>query len=220
MGVEENNSESSCKSIISDQGNRDKGKILDKNLFTFNIEGIIKVQIIIIILLAIFMYFIGNPGQWIVGLIIIGLIGVNVVYYMYGKSKKMRVWERENKLDDIVHLRISRTSDVAKRAFKGNELSQAILEEKMISEFIDKMEDKRNLRDSEIDYLLDHPTELKKVIEDDELTNFVLKGKSLQKMLQTVDEGDSKKTRFGKMTEDKNYKRKIERLVKKMEEWN
>lgn len=218
--AKKNGSESSSESIISDFDGIGENRPLIGPISDIKIEGIIKIQVVMIMILAIFMYLIGNPGQWIVGLIIIGLIGLNIVYYLYNKSDKVRMWERENKLDDIVHLKISRTSEIARRAFKGNELSQAILEEKMISEFIKKLKEERNLTDAEIDYLLDHPSKLKKIIGDDELSMFVLKGKSLQKMLQKIDEGDSTKKKFGKLIEDKAYKRKIERLHKKMEEWN
>ncbi len=185
-----------------------------------NMEGITKLQILIIFVLLVFMFLIGNPGQWIVGLIILGLVGLNIFFKLYGKSEKLDKWERKNKLDDIVHLKISRTSDVAKSAFKGKELSQAILEEKLIDEFIKKMMDKRNLNESEIKFLFDNPSKLKKVVGDEEISSFVLKGKSLKKVLQNLDEDVSKKVLFRAIKEDKDYKRKIERLIKKMEEWN
>ncbi|MFO7905128.1 MAG: hypothetical protein R6U98_20865, partial [Pirellulaceae bacterium] len=41
-----------------------------------------------------------------------------------------------------------------------------------------------------------HAVYLKKVIEDDELTNFVLKGKSLKKVLQNEPDDDSKEKFF------------------------
>ncbi|MGM0405725.1 MAG: hypothetical protein ACQEQM_06245 [Thermoplasmatota archaeon] len=185
-----------------------------------NLEGITKLQIFIIIVLLVFMFLVGNPGQWIVGLIVLGIVGLNIFFNLYGKSEKLDKWERKNKLDNIIHLKISRTSDVAKSAFKGKKVSQAILEEKLIDEFIKKMMDKKNLNEAEIKILFDNPSKLKKVIGDEEISSFVLKGKSLKKLLQNLDEDASKKVLFRAIKEDKEYKRKIERLIKKMEEWN
>jgi len=185
-----------------------------------NVRGWLKFQIVLIIILLIFMYFVGNPGQWILGLVIIFLIGFNIVSHLYDKSEHLDLWKRKNTLDDIVHLKISRISDVAERAFKGNKLSQAILEEKLIDEFLFKISEERNLTRAEVEGLLDDPEELNKLIGDDELSKFLLKGKSLKKVLQNVDEElMEEKKNIGKKSLNVEYKNKIERLMKKMEEW-
>ncbi|MFW6305018.1 MAG: hypothetical protein ACOC1V_04510 [Candidatus Saliniplasma sp.] len=220
MNSEKNRTDNSHISIISDSSNRSDQRSMDIDPFKTGLEGFVKVQLILIIVLLAFMFLIGNPGQWIVGLIILGLVGANIVYHLYGRSDKLDTWQRKNELDEIVHLKISRTSEIAKSAFKGKELSQAILEEKLIEEFLKKIMDKKNLTESEVKYLLDHPYELKKVVGDDELSSFVLKGKSLKKVLQNMDDDVSKKVLFRKIKEDKAYKKKIDRLIKKMEEWN
>ncbi|MFO7791739.1 MAG: hypothetical protein R6W73_02000 [Candidatus Saliniplasma sp.] len=179
-----------------------------------------KWEIFVISLLIILMIALGNPLKWVVSLIILGWFGLNMINHIYNKTDDMELWKRENELDEIVHLHISRLSDITEKAYEGKELSRGLLEEYLIDEFIKKIKDKRNLTNSEVKYLLDHPTDLKKVIEDDELTNFVLKGKSLKKVLQNEPDDDSKEKFFERRKIDKAYKRKIERLVKKMEEWN
>jgi len=181
-----------------------------------------KWELVLIGILVIFMLVLGNPLRWIVSLIILGLLGFNMVNHIRHRTENMDVWKRENELDDIVHLHISRISEVTKNAYYGKKLSRGILEEYLTDEFIEKMKDKRNLTDSEIDYLLDHPGDLKKVIRDDELTDFILKAKSLKKVLQKDYDGSDKKEKkfFEKEKLDKAYKNKINRLVKKMEEWN
>ncbi len=181
-----------------------------------------KWELVLIGILVIFMLVLGNPLRWIVSLIILGLLGFNMVNHIRHRTENMDVWKRENELDDIVHLHISRISEVTKNAYYGKKLSRGILEEYLTDEFIEKMKDKRNLTDSEIDYLLDHPGDLKKVIRDDELTDFILKAKSLKKVLQKDYYGSDKKEKkfFEKEKLDKAYKNKINRLVKKMEEWN
>lgn len=181
-----------------------------------------KWELVLIGILVIFMLVLGNPLRWIVSLIILGLLGFNMVNHIRHRTENMDVWKRENELDDIVHLHISRISEVTKNAYYGKKLSRGILEEYLTDEFIEKMKDKRNLTDSEIDYLLDHPDDLKKVIRDDELTDFILKAKSLKKVLQKDYDGSDKKEKkfFEKEKLDKAYKNKINRLVKKMEEWN
>lgn len=181
-----------------------------------------KWELVLIGILVIFMLVLGNPLRWIVSLIILGLLGFNMVNHIRHRTENMDVWKRENELDDIVHLHISRISEVTKNAYYGKKLSRGILEEYLTDEFIEKMKDKRNLTDSEIDYLLDHPDDLKKVIRDDELTDFILKAKSLKKVLQKDYYGSDKKEKkfFEKEKLDKAYKNKINRLVKKMEEWN
>ena len=187
-------------------------------------ERLLKLIIVsIIALLAIFMAFVGGSLRWLVGLVIIVFMGIIVIFQIYERSIGISNWGRDNELDSIVNLNLERLSEIAGRAYRKRTISKALLEDRIKEEFIKKIKNHKNLSDAEMEKLLKDPDELREIIDDDLIADFILRSKSYNKVIH--DESTSKKSFFDKLgfrkiTVDKDYKERIDEILKRMEEWN
>jgi len=181
------------------------------------------VMISIIVVLAVMMTFIGGSLKWLLGLSIIFLMGVIILVEIYDSSNTISFWKRDNKLDSIVNLNLDRLSEIAERAYRSRTVSKALLEERIKEEFVKKLKNYKNLTDEETEKLLNNPKELREVVDDDVITNFIIGSKSYSKVVH--EEPKSKKTflqkiGFKNISVDKDYKERINEVLERMEEWN
>jgi len=177
---------------------------------------------ILLFLIAV-MLFIDDTLKWVVGLFIILMMGGIIVFQIYEKSRDVSFWERDNELDSIVNLNLERVSDIAGRAYRDRTISKALLEQRIKEEFFKKIKNYKNLSDSKMEQIKNDPNRLRKIIDDDVITKFILESKGYSETVH--DESGNKKPiskifGFKKISINKDYKQRIDEVLKRMEEWN
>lgn len=177
----------------------------------------------IIIFLTIMMFFIEGSLKWLLGLFIILFIGGIVVFEIYERTRDISFWERNNELDRIVNLNLERLSKIAGRAYRDRTVSKALFEERIKEEFIKKLKNHKNLSDAEMKRLLKDPNRLRKIIGDDLITEFIVGDKSYTQAVQNRSKPKKSfldKLGFRNISINKDYKERIDEVLKRMEEWN
>ena len=177
----------------------------------------------IIIFLTIMMFFIEGSLKWLLGLSIILFIGGIVVFEIYEGTRDITFWDRNNELDRIVNMNLERLSEIAGRAYRDRTVSKALFEERIKEEFIKKLKNHKNLSDAEMKRLLKDTNRLRKIIGDDLITEFIVGDKSYTQAVQ--DQSKPKKSFLNKLgfrniSINKDYKERIDEVLKRMEEWN
>lgn len=179
------------------------------------------IQISVLLILFIFMLAVSGGLQWTVGVIILIYLGFIFTRRLLSQTDKLENWETENKLDEVIELQMPRLSKYVKNAFKGRRLSQDLLERRMTKDFLAKVMEMKNLDKKQVNYLINNPDKLEDLIDDDELTDFILQVKTGK---GKTDEGEiiKSKNRISKsnLQVEGNYEEKIKRILRKMEEWS
>ena len=179
------------------------------------------IQISVLLILFIFMLAVSGGLQWTVGVIILIYLGFIFTRKLLSQTDKLENWETENKLDDVIELQMPRLSKYVKNAFKGRRLSQDLLERRMTKDFLEKVMEEKNLDKKQVNYLINNPDKLEDLIDDDELTDFILQVRTGR---GKTDEGEIIKSKNGilksNLQVEGNYEEKIKRILKKMEEWS
>jgi len=157
---------------------------------------------------------IGGMLRLTLAIFILFLIGLNLIYWSIEKTENTAIWERKYELNEEVNLKLKKHSDLVRRAFQGMELSQGLLEKKISDLYFDKLKDKKNLSDEEIRELLSEPEELRRVVNDEIISDFILSKKETDEVLVGNDEIPSKERLKGE-----DYEQWISRLLKRVDKW-
>ncbi|MFW5928158.1 MAG: hypothetical protein ACOCSL_03060 [Thermoplasmatota archaeon] len=183
----------------------------------------------LILFLSLFFVIMGGFYEWVLGLFVLALMCLLIVGEVSGRSRDMLFWKREDEVDSELNMNLKEVSKVAERAYTGKKVSKARLEERIIKEFLSKIKTERELSNDEVEEMLDEPKELRERIDDDQITEFILGSKSFTDIVHEKsihEQPDTrwsnfkKKFKFKKETYDEEYKRKINNILKRMEEWN
>lgn len=165
---------------------------------------------LLILALGAGIVFIGGMLRFTLAVFILLIIGFNLVYWMFEETEKSEIWKREYEYDEEVNLKLRKSSDLVRRAFKGMELSQGLLEKKIRDLYLDKLKEERNLSQEEVRELLNDAEEFRKVVDDDLISDFILSKEDQH----GIDEQPSSEKSKGE-----NYEQWITYLLKRIEGW-
>ena len=188
-----------------------------------------KFLLVFIGVLSIFFLFLDGYFEWMLGLFVLGLMSLLILSELKGRSSEMSFWKRNDELDFELNMNLKEISEMAERAYHGKKVSKAFLEERIIKEFLNKVKTERDLDKEEVEEILDDEEKLKEIIDDDKITEFILGTKSYTDLVheKSIHENPDtrwsrlkKKFKFEKETIDEDYIKRIDNILKRMEEWN
>ncbi len=188
-----------------------------------------KLMLGLIAFLSFFFIFMGGYIEWVLGLIVLALMCLLIVSEISDRSRDMSFWKRDNELDIELNMNLKEISKVADRAYNGKKVSKAKLEEHIIKEFLEKIKIERSLSNDEIENLLDDPDKMKKIVDDEKITSFILGSKSYTDIVHEKSIHERPDTRWSRIIkkfknnkEERNedYKERINEVLERMEEWN
>ncbi|MEF8832426.1 MAG: hypothetical protein V5A66_02775 [Candidatus Thermoplasmatota archaeon] len=156
--------------------------------------------------------------RFTLAILILLLIGFNLVIWSISRTEYSTIWSREKEFDEEVNLKLKETSDIVKRAFRGMELSQGLLEKRIRNLYLDKMMEGRNLSQEEVKELLKEPEEFRRMVDDDMISDFIFSRKD---EIGSVDDRENieDETPSSKGFEGEDYDERISRLLKRIERW-
>ncbi|MFW6040324.1 MAG: hypothetical protein ACOC85_00630 [Thermoplasmatota archaeon] len=155
------------------------------------------------------MFYTTGSLQLTILLSILSVLSIFIAINLLSNTKKLEFWKDETELDEFMETRIPRMSRLVERAFEGKRLSRNLFENKLKKDFLIKVKDEKNLTKTQINYLLNYPSKLENIIGDKMIVDFITSQESLDDVISKEFEKISKS----------DYKKKIEKLLKKMEEW-
>lgn len=179
-----------------------------ENVFKF-------VTILMIFMLIVFIPWSPYSGmlRWTISIFSLGIIASIVALLMYRRSQPLESWKRKNELNMQVGSKLGETSELVQRAFKGYDASQALLEERLKDHIIESLKQDRGLSPDEIDELMNDMEKLKKEIGDEDIYEFLKTSKDFR------DAGGAARLFSDRARESpQDYKKRIERVMDKMEE--
>jgi len=158
---------------------------------------------------------VGGMLRMTLAIIILIIIGFNLIYWSVEKTENSNIWRSEDEFDEEVNLKLRENSDLVKRAFKGMELSQSMLEKKISNLFLSKLKVVRSLSQKEVSELLKNPDDFRQVVDDEVISNFVLANKGKHEM------EDDKEFEQGsmEMLKEEDYEQWISKLLNRIEGW-
>ncbi len=174
------------------------------------------VMLILFVMLIFFLAWVRYSGmlRWAISIFALGIVATFFARALYADSIPIKSWERHTDLDITIGSNLEPLLKTVDRAAHGSETSQALLEERLKNLFIERLKDSKELSSDELKNLLNDPSRLKRVVEDDVLTEFLIKGKDIRKI-------GGHHALYGSKTESNpiKYKKKINRIIKHIEEW-
>ncbi len=196
------------------------------------ISGFDILSFIVLLVLVSFMMSVSGYLRLTLGVAVIGAFSLFVVITLFQRSRPVETWTRESKIDEIIsRSMLKEESELVRRAYRGRKLSQALLEEELKENFLGKMKREKNLNDDEVEALLDKPKRLRDMIDDEMIFKFIINHKTYKGVVRNKkeesdkgkDEGRSLLSKlFGEDFSqiDDRYKKRMESLIDRMEEWN
>jgi len=176
----------------------------------------------------IILLFLGEGlGEFLVTILTVW-ISLFVIFTAIKKTKPLSPWKRAKIEREKQNLPLKRTSDTTERALKGFELSQMLIEKRLKRDFIEKIKENESLSEKEMRKLMENPSKLKKVINDEDLYKFIMNSKTIKDLIQRDDESTSSKfinffttsKDVSKINKgDKNFEKKMKKMIKKISDW-
>jgi len=176
----------------------------------------------------ILLYLSEGLGELLVTILTIW-ISLFVILTAIKKTKPLSSWKRtKNEREKQNNLPLKRTSETTDRALKGFELSQVLIEKRLRKDFIEKIKEEEGLSEKEMRQLMENPSRLKSVINDEELYEFIMNGKTIKDLIQRDDDSSSSKfinffastKDFSKKNKgDENFEKRMRRIIKRISKW-
>jgi len=155
-------------------------------------------------------------------------ISLFVIFTAIKKTRTLSPWKRTKNVSKKQNLPLKRTSDTTERALKGFELSQMLIEKRLKKDFIEKIKEAEGLSEKEMRQLIERPSKLKKVINDEELYKFVMNSKTIKDLIQRDTESNfskfinlftASKDARKKNIRDTNFEKRMREIIKKISDW-
>ncbi len=173
-------------------------------------------MLVLFVMLLFFLAWIRYSGmlRWAISIFALGILATFLARAMYADSIPVKSWERHTQLDITIGSNLEPLLKTLERAANGSETSQALLEERLKNLFIERLKASEEISSEDVNELINDPRQLKRVVGDDVLTEFLIKGKDIRKV-------GGHHALYGSNTESdpKKYKQKITRVIKHIEEW-
>ncbi len=168
----------------------------------------------------IILFFLGEGLGELLATVLTVWISLFVIFAAIKKIKPLSHWKRIKNYKEKQNLPLKRTSDMIERGLKGFELSQMMIEKRIKKDFMEKIKEEENLSEKEIRELIQNPSELKKVIKDEELFNFITKNKTLQNLTDKNSDSIFPRAKNSypdaEVLDEENKEESFERWIKKM----
>ncbi len=169
-------------------------------------------------------------GEGLGELLVVALviwISLFVIFSAAKKTTSLQPWSRIRSKGRLQNLPLKKTSDTTKRAIKGFQLSQMLIEKRLRKNFMEKIKDEKSFSDEEMKRLMDNPSELKDVIDDKVLFDFMINSKRVddlfQKDTKSIFPNVVKSIRSKKNSKEKkekvNFEKKMEVIIEKISRW-
>jgi len=155
-------------------------------------------------------------------------ISLYLLFSALGKIKGSSSWKRSRNSKEKQNLPLKRTSDTMERAVEGLELSQMLIEKRLKKNLREKIKKEDRLSEKEIRQLIDNPSELKKVINDDELFDFMKNSKTIEDLSNKNTESlfsrvnnlfTFSKDIIRKKNNEKGFEKKMKKIIRKISDW-
>ena len=175
----------------------------------------------------IILIFLGEGlGELLVAVLTIW-ISLFVIFSVANKTSSLKPWRRIESKRRLQNLPLKKTSDTTERALKGFQMSQMLIEKRLRKDFMEKIKDKRNLSDGEMKELMDNPSELRGVIDDEYLFDFMVNSKRIDDLIQkktnsvfsNLIESISTKKNDKDKDQKVNFEEKMEVIIEKISKW-
>ncbi len=174
------------------------------------------IMLILFVLLLFFFAWIRYSGilRWAISIFALGILATFFARAIYAQSIPIKSWERHTQLNLTIGSNLEPLMKTLDRAANGSETSQALLEERLKKLFLERLKTSKEISSDEVKDLQNDPTQLRRVVGDDVLTEFLIKGKDIRKV-------GGHHALYGSNAESnpKKYKHKINRIIKHIEEW-
>jgi len=176
----------------------------------------------------IILLFLGEGLGELLATILTGWISLFFIFAAMKRIKPVPPWKRIKNIEEKQNLPLKRTSDTTERALKGFELSQMMIEKRLRRDFIEKIKNEKGLTEKEMRKLIENPPKLRKIINDEELFNFVMHSKTIKDLIQKDDDTIllkhfkfSKKNKDveKKIRENKNFEKRMRNIIKRISDW-
>ncbi|MFO7991529.1 MAG: hypothetical protein R6U61_04440 [Thermoplasmata archaeon] len=176
---------------------------------------------IVIFLFALFALFIiwvpySGAVRWLIIILALGIIASLILRKISKESKPIIGWKKTSKLKQTQSSDFTKTSNLVQRAFKGLEISQTLLEQRLKNNFIEMMKHERGYSPDYIEELLEDHGKLREVVGDDIITEFLINCNNYRELCRGSKSPSSKVS----YKEDKDYRKKIKDLINRMEDWS
>ncbi len=192
-------------------GNRESGLDHLDSIFTF-------IALILAFFLLVSLPWVGNSGgvRWLVIILALGIVATLLMKIFHNKTSPLVTWRNQNELDIIVGSRLNRTSNLVNRSSKGLETSRAMLEGRLMDDFVEKMKQERGYSPDHIDELLEDNDRLIEEVDDDVITEFLINCNHYRELCRENKSLSSRRS----FKKDEDYRRKIIDLINRMEDWS
>jgi len=175
-------------------------------------------MILIVIGLVVGIILVGGMVRFTLAIFTLFIIGFNLLIWSFGRTEHSQIWRREKRYDEKVNLKLKDTSNLVERAFKGMELSQALLEKEIRNLYLDKLRENRNLSMEELEELLNSSEKFRQVVDDEIISDFILSKK--EDVESSEDRGNSEYDHnLSERLKGEGYEQWISTLLKHIEEW-
>lgn len=167
--------------------------------------------------LFIVLLFTAGNLTWFVGFVLLLWVGLSFIYAAGKDTKNISTWGRKSAYDKVENLPLERDSDTMERALKGLELSQTIVEKRLRKAFMEKLMDEKDLSMKEVKELLRRPSQLEKIVDDEELEDFLLNSKRITDVIGEKDDDNVLLER--EKERDRSFEKKIRDVIKRISGW-
>lgn len=176
----------------------------------------------------IILLFLGEGLGELLATILTVWISLFVIFAAIRKTKPLSPWGRTKNKEEIQNLPLKRTSNTTERARKGFELSQMLIEKRLRRNLTEKIKEEKSLSEKEMKQLMENPSELKKVINDEELFNFITNSKTMKDLTQKDTESffskvlnllPARKGFSKKNNEEEGFEKRMRKIIKRISDW-
>lgn len=191
-------------------------------------EDLLKQLILFFLGGFIILLFLGGGLGEILATILSIWIGLFVIFAATRKAKQLSPWKRTKNIEKTHNLPLKRTSNTTERAMKGFKLSQMLIEKRLRKAFIEKIKEEKSLSENDLKRLIENPSDLEKIIKDEELFNFVMNSKTIEDLSQKNSKSFLSKVkeslRYNKKGDEKgkrdeSFEKKMKEIIKRISNW-
>lgn len=144
-------------------------------------------------------------------------------------TAKISTWNKDHTYKKDNNLPLKKSSNIMERALRGMSVSQLLIEKKLRKILLEKIRRKKNIRKYRIKKQIDERDGLNKIVEDEDLTEFLTSSKDIHelakneeekiKLFNKILENDFMSKQISNRGVDENYKNKISNILKKISDW-
>ncbi len=174
--------------------------------------------------LMIILLFSGGYLQRFVTMLLLSWIGSHIIFTASKDVNIISTWRRPQGEDKVQNLPLERMSGRMDRALKGLELSQTLIEKRLKRDLVEKIKEKKDMSEGDIKELLKNEDDLRKIVEDETLVDFLLNSKKIEDIVGKEDERVNgfhllSRSEDVNKKKDSAYEKKMKDVMEKVSGW-